>query len=133
MPLKIPSQELGNERNSSIGKQRTAQGVGLTGKPLLRPSGQAEETGCPGLAEPAASWAMLCSASWERGGCQPSFVCFEMYSLKGGAAAELRATDHHPTAASHWFPVSQCASLSPTMLMRTIGAMMPVFVSDRHL
>ena len=50
MPLKIPSHQLGNERNSSIQKQLTSQGFGLTGKPLLRDSGQAEETGCPGLA-----------------------------------------------------------------------------------
>lgn len=59
MPLKIPSHQLGNERNSSIQKQLTSQGFGLTGKPLLRDSRQAEETGCPGLAglgkEPSAS------------------------------------------------------------------------------
>lgn len=50
MPLKIPSHQLGNERNSSIQKQLTSQGFRLTGKPLLRNSGQAEETGCPGPA-----------------------------------------------------------------------------------
>lgn len=79
MPLKIPSHQLGNESNSSIQKQLTSQGFGLTWKPLLRDSGQAEESGCPGLAglgkEPAvAAWvppgwaAILCSAPRDREG-----------------------------------------------------------------
>lgn len=59
MPLKIPSHQLRNEGNSSIQKQLTARGFRVMGKPLCGDSGQAEGTGCPGLAglgeEPSAS------------------------------------------------------------------------------
>lgn len=79
MPLKIPSHQLGNESNSSIQKQLTSQGFGLMWKPLLRDSGQAEESRCPGLAglgkEPeVAAWVppgwaeILCSAPRDREG-----------------------------------------------------------------